>query len=74
MKKTTAKKAYINFINSSIISPKNFESLEDFIFYCNICAVIYYDFLDIELTKFLCENKWVTFFKNQKLLLPCTQN
>ena len=67
------KQPYIKFVNSSVISPENFNSLEAFEFYCNICSIVYYDFLDIELTKNLCETKWVNFFKNQKLLVSCNQ-
>jgi len=64
-------KNYIRHINSK--RPDKYNSLEEFIFYCNICSIIYYDFLDIELTNYLCEIKWVNFFKNQKLLVSCTQ-
>jgi hypothetical protein len=73
MKKTTTKETFIKFVNSSVMKPNNFQSLDDFICHCNICAIVYYDFLDIELTKYLCEKKWVDFFKNQKLLVSCTQ-
>lgn len=69
----STKTAFIKFVNSGIICPSNFDSLDHFIFYCNVCAIVYYDFLDIELTKKICEEKWVNFFKNQKLLVHCTQ-
>jgi len=73
MKEINTKEKYIRHINSKGIKPSKYNSLEEFIFYCNICSIIYYDFLDIELTNYLCEKKWVNFFKNQKLLVSCTQ-
>jgi len=72
MKQNNIKTGFIKFVNSSVLSPKNFNSLDEFEFYCNITAIVYFDFLDIELTKFLCETRWVNCFKNQKLIVSCT--
>jgi hypothetical protein len=63
------KDKYIKYVNSSAMSPSDFDSLDDFIDYCNITCILSFDFLDIELTKQICEKKWVNHFKNQKLLL-----
>jgi hypothetical protein len=60
---------YIKYVNSGIMNPSDFDSLNDFIDYCNITCILAFDFLDIELTKQICEKKWVNHFKNQKLLL-----
>ena len=60
---------YIKYVNSSIMNPSDFDSLDDFIDYCNVSCILTFDFLDIELTKQICEKKWVNHFKNQKLLV-----
>jgi len=65
--------AYIKYVES-VINPGSFNSIEDYRFYCNIKSIIEFDFLDIELSKEICEKRWVDFFKNQKLLVSCTQN
>ena len=63
------RESYINYVNSDVMNPSYFDSLADFIEYCNITCIITFDFLDIALTKQICEKKWVNHFKNQKLLL-----
>ena len=65
---------FIKWLNSGLLNPSNFESLDDFTEYCNITSIVSFDFLDIELTKQICEQRWVNHFKNQKLLVSLQQN
>lgn len=65
---------FIKWLNSGLLNPSNFESLDDFIEYCNITSIVSFDFLDIELTKQICEQRWANHFKNQKLLVSSQQN